>query len=463
MATLDRVLDTLYAPREGKAVTPPSTSQGADAIFVKSSSSGRFDKGTARRHLQAYGGTDAIDHVMDCVELIAQTASNSDYHFEREGEILVPQKTDKTPEDFGEAPQDLTRLFRYPNPWQDWTEFVELTVIDFLLVGNSFWLKFRPTDQGKPLALYRLDPRDVTVVAGQRRMIDHYELDVGGDEPKKYKADEIVHFRRPNPHSDQVGLGFISGSPRMFDIELAMTESMANYYEQGMRLSGVLESDRTVPNPIMEKIKRQFAGLYAGARNSYQVPVLERGLKFRPVSSTAAEAEFKTLAPYSQERIAALFKVPLPLLGAYKNADRQAIREAQRIFDNKVMRPFLKRLQGKITQSLVSAWAVEFIFDYEYVMPIEDRLDLAESLATLPGIRVREIRDQVGLDALGPDEKMPDGTLIDDVVLNLPGDDENESKVKDRGIGSEPGRPPNPENTRPFGTDATPDDAEVVT
>jgi HK97 family phage portal protein len=410
----------------------------------------------AMQHLEAYGGSEAIDHVMDCVDLYATTVSSAPYHFERDGGELIRERNDKTPKDAQLAPPDLVSVITWPNPWQDWTEFIELCVIDFLLVGNAFWLKVNPTvDDGKPASLVRLDPRKVTVVQGETKMIDHYEYDDGSSQPKRYKAEHVIHFRRPSPHRGGIlGVGFIAGAPRMFDIELAMTESMASYYEQGMRASGVLETDRNVPGPLMDKIKRQFAGLYAGARNSYKVPVLERGLKFRPVSANAADAEFSKLGPLSQKRIAALFKVPLPMLGVYDNADRQAVREAQRIFDNKVMIPFLNRFARVITRGLTLAWEADFVFDYEYEMPIEDRMELGEKMAVMPGIRVRELREQIGLPPLGPEEKGPDGKPIDEIILNLPGDDENDSDVKDQPIGSEPGRPPNPENTRKFPTDA---------
>ena len=433
---------------ESKAVQPPTN---ADPNIYASGVESRISQREAARHLQAYGGTDAIDAVMECVDHYAQTASNAGFHYERDGKKLLSERTDKTPSYARTAPADLVRLMKYPNPWTTWADLIELTVIDFLLVGNCYWLKYAPTrEDGKPLALYRLDPRKVTVVAGEKRMIDRYEYEDGSGNPKKYRPEDIVHFRRPNPHSNQLGLGFIAGAPRMFDIELAMTESMAQFYEQGMRASGVLESDRTVPQPIMDKLKRQFAGLFQGARNSYKVPILERGIKFHAISANASEAEFRYLAPMSADRIFRLFRLPRILTGAFDNADRPAVREAQRIWDNKIMIPFLNRLAEKITLALTLAWNIDFKFDYEYEMPIEDKLDLAESLATLPGIRVREVRQQVGLEPLGPDEKGPDGKPIDDMILNLPGENDNASEVKDQPIGSEGGRPPDPENTRPF-------------
>lgn len=426
-----------------------------------SRSAGRIASLSWKRHLEAYGGREAIDYVMDCVDHIAGTAANAPFHLERGGTELVLERTEKTRAYSREAPPDLVRLLRYPNPWQDWSEFTSLLVIDFLLVGNAFWLKSNINEDGKPTMLIRLDPRQVTVVAGDTRPVSHYEFRVeGSSKPREYRPDEIIHFKRPNPHSDQVGLGLISGGPRVFDIELAMTESQAAYFENGTRVSGVLESERTVPEPIMAKVKRQFAGLYAGAKNSYRVPVLERGMKFKAISASAAEAEFRYLAPQSRERIASMFKLPLILLGLYQNADRQAVREAQRIFDNKTMVPFLGQLARKITMELTLLWGCDLVYDYAYEMPIEDRIELVEKLGAVPGFRVREIRELAGYEPLGADVKGPDGKPVDDYVLNLPGNDDNDSAVKDR---QGTGRPPDPENTRRLDDGAAArEDAEVV-
>lgn len=421
----------------------------------------------AQRHLESYGGKDAIDWVMDCVDLYAQTASNADYYFRRGDEIVAPRAALSKYDTASEAPDDLANLFAYPNPFMDWTELMELSVIDLLAAGEFMWLKFRPElDTGKPLALYRLSPALVEIELNENDYPEAYVYQAPGrtGEPVRLKPEHVVHVKRPNPHDPWRGLGVIAGNPRMYDIELALTESVAQYYEQSTRLSGVLESDRSIPPNTWVKIKRQFQQLYSGQDNAYKVAMLERGLKFRPISSNATDAEFVNLSNLSKQRIADAFRVPLPLLGEVGNADRQAVRESQRIFDNKTMRPFLNRIQSQVSRQLTQAWDLDFVIDYEYVMPIEDRLDLAEALAALPGVQVKDVRAQVGLQPLA--EQDPQWEQIDNVILNLPGQKSENSRGKnfaDRPMGSEPGRPPEAENTEAFPADGSlPDGADAM-
>jgi HK97 family phage portal protein len=455
----------LIVGSEARKALPPTNQPTPDFAIGGGTLRGRRLAGrTAQRHLEAYGGKDAIDWVMDCTSLYASTASNADYYFRRGDEVVAPRAALNKYDNASAAPDDLVNLLANPNPFMDYTELMELSVIDLLVAGEFMWLKFRPEiETGKPLALYRLSPALVEIELNENDYPEAYVYQAPGrtGEPVRLKPEHIVHVKQPNPHDPWRGMSIIAGNPRMYDIELALTESVAQYYEQSTRLSGVLESDRSIPPSTWVKIKRQFSQLYSGQDNAYKVAMLERGLKFRPISGNAAEAQFVELTNISKQRIADAFRVPLPLLGEVGSADRQAVRESQRIFDNKTMRPFLNRIQSQVSKHLTQAWGLDFVIDHEYVMPIEDRLDLAASMATLPGVQVKDIRAQVGLEPLAVQKQ--EWSDIDDVILNLPGTGQQRGGIVDQPIGSEAGRPANPENTAAFPADGSiPEGAAAV-
>ncbi len=451
-------------PSESKALSPTRSRELSPQIFQAANTTSLSDR-KWREHLSTYAGAEAVDWVYDCATLIAEAIAGADFHADRAGKpYAFGPIADEDKGQISEAPDDLQALIQHPNPYATWKDLLTLLVIDWLVIGNSFWLRFKPDATGKPRALYRLMPQYLSLVPGKRQLVDEYLYKVPGQgEPKRFKPEQVIHFRRPNPHSEYLGAGVIKAGARVFDMEIALTRTLTEYFEQGTRLSGVLESDRGVPRDVWKRTRAQFMALYAGARNSYKVAMLSHGMKFKPIQATAAEAEFRFLTEVSRDRILAMFRVPPPLLGVTGGFDRQAVREAQRIFDNKTVRPIADALQDVLSQALTAAWDLDFKIDYEYEMPIEDRLELAVDFATLPGVRVHEVRKTAGLKPLGKDEKGPDGKPIDDIVLNLPGDNDNASQVKDRPLGSEPGRPPNPENTRaiPNESGAMPRDARA--
>lgn len=406
-----------------------------------------FGQREAARHLNAYGGSsDAIDWVMNCVRLITETASAAEWAFEDNGVRLVNHKGPESPPDAKEAPMMLVKLFEEPNPFMSYEELLELTLIDYLLVGNSYWYKHRMNSAGQPLALYRLAPPFVKIVPGKLGVAG-YQYQVPGYDSISFSPEEVVHFRMPNPHNPYLGLGVVQGGSRMLDMELALTDTIASYYEKKAQPSMVVQSDRRVPKDVFNRLRGQLRAMYGGPKNAGALMVLESGLKYQSISPSATDAAFENLSRMSRDRIMSLFRVPGSLLGI-NDAGSVASKsqDDQRVFDTKTMKPLLNKIQGAITRGVVEAWDLDFIIDYDYIMPIEDRIRLASAFAAIPGVRVREVREYVGLDRLG-DER-------DDLVLNLPGidgtEDDTHAGIPDNNLEGEGGRPPNPSNTSAF-------------
>jgi HK97 family phage portal protein len=448
---------------EGKAI-PNSAAFRGDVPATIYSPGERYREGSkvtqreAKRHGEAYGGAEAMDWVMDACDFYAQTVSQADWQFKRGGKIVSPRRDENTPKRAPVAPQDLVRLLERPNPAMLYDELIELLVIDLLLVGNGYWLKYRQTDEGKPLALYRLAPPYINIVPDAAGNIRHYEYQpTGARNPLRYRPEEIIHFKRPNPHSAFYGLGLIKGGGRPFDLELAVTESQASYYENRADPSLIFQSERRVPRDVFRRLNQQLRARVSGPSKQGEALLLESGLKATPLSPTAAQAMFAEIGDKSRDRILAMFRLNAKLLGLPTN-DGESLSNIRREFDTKTMRPFINKLAVRISEGLTKpAWDHDFHIPYEYIMPQEELVRLAGDFATTPGVKVREVRRFL----------MPTGVLdglstgdeeIDDMVLNLPGEEADEDgqpvageeRFADQPIGSEPGRPPKPENTRAF-------------
>ena len=114
----------------------------------------------------------------------------------------------------------------------------------------------------------------------------------------------------------------------------------------------------------------------------------------------------------------------------------------------------MNKIESKVTAEIAALWDYEFKIDYRYIMPQEDLLKLLGDFATLPGIKVKEVRRLLVEGGL-TDVETTGEEDIDELVLNLPGEelDENgQGGFADRPLGSEPGRPPLGQNTRSFGS-----------
>jgi HK97 family phage portal protein len=444
-----------FMAQQGKAINPhPALRNDGTPIEVvdlgdRKRRRGPFTQPEAMRHLNAYGGkSDAIDHVMNCVRLYGDAAAVADWHLERDGERLR-----RMDEDIPEAkigPLALYNLLDQPNPYMDYEEMIQLLVIDVLLVGNGYWYKWRSNEKGQPLALYRLAPPYVKVIPGDMGVLKYeYKVpDSGQRAPLEIDPKDIIHFKLANPHSPYYGLGVIQGGARPLDLELFLTDHQANYFEKGTHPSMVVQSDRRIPRDVFKKLKSQLRGRYGGSANAGELMVLEAGLQASSIAPDAAKAQFEQMSKMSRERVMAMFRVHPKLLGLPTPDGTDKADDAQRIFDHNTLQPFFTIMSRRISRALAQAYDADFVIDHRYRMPKQDQVKLAGDFAGIPGVTVREVREFLDLPPTGDPE-------IDDLVLNLPGEEGMEDDARngfpDRNLPGEPGRPPRPENTRTIG------------
>lgn len=445
-----------FTRQEGKAIPAhPALRDNGTPIEVVDLGDNRrrrrapFAQTEAKRHLNAYGGkNDAIDHVMNCVRLYCDAASAAPWHLEKKGKKL--RRADEPTEEGEIGPIALYNLLDQPNPFMDYEELIELLVIDLLLVGNAYWYKFRANEAGQPLAIYRLAPPFVKVIPGDMG-IEKYEYkvpDAGQRKPLEIDPKNVMHFKLPNPHSPYYGLGIVQGSARPLDLELALTEHQASYYEKGTNPSMIVQSERRIPRDVFKKLSAQMRGRYSRAKNAGELMVLEAGLSATSIAPNAAEAQFGDMSKLSRERVLAMFRVHPKLLGIVASDGTDKATDAQRVFDHNTLQPFFNKLAKRVSRALAQAYDVDFKIDHRYRMPKEDQVKLAGDFAAIPGVKVKQVLEFLDLPPTGDKD-------IDELVLNLPGEDgmpgDTRNGFPDRNLPGEAGRPPKGENTAAFG------------
>lgn len=448
---------------EGKAVgarnaaIPGSRSRAPEVYGTQWRASGsRFAAASAKRQLEAYGsGTDkAMDWVADCMGVIAETAAHAKWHLEDYEGNTAPRNRAEAEKGARLADPWLVQLLEEPNGYQSWEELIELFVIDRYITGDGFIYMRGDDGNGRPLQLLRLAPQYVEVIPGQHgELIESYEYKVPGQSPINIAPERVIHWKGANPHDAYRGAGVIAMGPRIFDGEIALSDTRASYFENGARLEGVLEAEQAVSDSQAAKLRRQFAGIYAGARNAFQVAVLGRGLSYKEIQSNAKDAELLALADQSRDRILALFRVPKAMLGlSSETSSTTAPGEERRNFANSRMRPILDTLQTFLTKELTARFGLVLRIDYEYQMPIEDQFKLGGEFAKVPGVTVREVRAQFNLPRLATVmEDEAKAKEIEELVLNMPDPlGADKGGTPDMPLPGEAGRPPKPENTLPL-------------
>jgi HK97 family phage portal protein len=446
-----------------KAIQPHPALMSDDPVSVYQPGASRQDARIrdhrAKLHGQVYGGSLAMDTTMNCVDFYATNISAAPWRLEAlDGTRLVERKNDGMPDDFREGPADLYQLLKRPNPFMLYDELIELLIIDLLLVGNAYWYKFG-NDPSKPLWLFRCAPSGMDIIPGQIGPKRYEYRPPGVRNPIKMEPEQVLHFKLPNPHDGFYGMGIVQKGSRAMDLDINVTDTMTSYYGNRADPSVIVQSERRVPRDVFQKLKAQLRQRMTGPANAGQLLVLEAGLKASTLSPSAADALFDAVSGLSEGKVYRMFKLSKLLFGEFANASAaQIIPAARREADNYVLKPFANKLATRVTEHLATAWDAKFIIDYNYALSPEEQLKALEVTATLPGIKVRELRR--GMLGLGiVDSESTGDPEIDEEVLNMPMEemDENgEGGAADRPIGSEPGRPPKGKNTTSFKRTRTP-------
>jgi HK97 family phage portal protein len=442
---------------QGKALGPhPALMDSTTPVSVYQPGASRQDALLSQRsaavHMQAYGGAQAIDWVYDCVNLYADAVRTAPYSLRKpDGTVLVKHKTDGTPPEHEIGPQALYDLLDKPNPYMLYDELFWLLVIDLLLVGNGYWLKWRTNDKGQPLSLYRMAPSYVKIVPDANGPGSYEYQPPGAREPIKLDAQDVIHFRRPDPSDGFYGMGVIQGAGRSMDLSLAVTDTLASYFENQASPSLIVQSERRVPREVFRKIQQQLRNKIGGSRKAGELLVLEAGLKASTLDTSAKDALFDVIAKMDRDRIYSKFRAAPELFGQSSGTGSNKVSDFRREFDNYTLRPFMDGLQRLVSDSLASAYGCEFVINYRYTAPPEEAIKIGESVAAMPGVMIREIRRQYA--QFGIEESTGDPE-IDNLVINVPGeelDPNGQNGLADQSLGSEPGRPPKLKNTASFG------------
>jgi HK97 family phage portal protein len=408
----------------GKAIQPHPALMSNDPVSVYQPGASRQDARIRDRkaplHGQVYGGTMAMDTAMNCVDFYAQNISAAPWRLESiDGTRLVEKKQKGMPDDFKEGPTELYELLKRPNPFMLYDELIELLIIDLLLVGNAYWFKFG-NDPSKPTWLFRCAPSGMEIIPGQIGPKRYEYKPPGVREPIKMEPEQVLHFKLPNPHDGFYGMGIVQKGSRALDLDINVTDTMTSYYGNRADPSVIVQSERRVPRDVFQKLKAQLRQRMSGPANAGQLLVLEAGLKATTLSPSAADALFDAVSNMSESKVYRMFRLSKLLFGEYEKAGAaQIIPAARREADNYVLKPFANKLATRITEHLVASWDARFVIDYNYALSPEEQLKALEVSATLPGIKVRELRR--GMLGLGiVDSESTGDSEIDEEVLNMP-------------------------------------------
>lgn len=326
----------------------------------------------------------------------------------------------------------LNKLFRRPNRWQTWFEFISYAVSSICLRGNSFVVIERDRD-ANPIELVPIAPDRCTIMLDESGelwyRINSRRLGYGLVVP----PDDMIHIKNVSMDG-YVGVSPIAVAQDVIGLALATQQHGGVLFRQGGQIGGVISHPGQLTEPASQRIANSWRETHSGVQNAHKVAILEEGMTFNKVAITNEEAQFLETRRFQVNDIARLYGVPPHRLGELDKATLNNIEQQNQQYIDGALRPLTRSIEQLFDHHLLFDDEQSFLgckFDYDDMTrgDMKTRYE-AYQIGTLNGwLNRNEVRSKENLDPIddgtGDDYRVPlntgDPTAAQTIGQQVPG------------------------------------------
>lgn len=245
-------------------------------------------------------------------------------------------------------------LHRKPNDFQSAFDFRATMQLRALVHKNAFALILRSTSlrtgKKKITGLVPLDPRRMQVKMLADWTLDYIYQPANG--PKvRYRASDIFHLRGMSLDGVN-GFSLVEQAREAIGLALSAELAAGRIFKNGSLINGVIEVDTEMGEDAYERLKTSWANRHAGAENAGSTPILEQAT-YKPIPSTARDAQMSELRKLQVEEIARVTGVPRPLLMVDETSWGSGIEALGQFFVRYALGPWFEAWEQSIARCLL--------------------------------------------------------------------------------------------------------------
>lgn len=231
-------------------------------------------------------------------------------------------------------------------------ELIHMVVSSLALHGNAYlWLDYAGGTGGLPSQIVPLHPDNVNVtIVGNSRTYTVAGSDID--------ANQILHLRWFTPPQAAKGISPLHQQRNTIGSALAVERHVSQWYGEGGTPSSVLEVDGDI---TVEAAKVLQATWETQHRRRRRPAVLSGGVKWKPISASAADMELNASREYAVAEIARIFRIPAHMIGAKSASQTYTNNEQAGLnFLTFTLLPWLRRIEAAFSDLMPTAQRVEF-------------------------------------------------------------------------------------------------------
>lgn len=233
-----------------------------------------------------------------------------------------------------------------PNGYMNRFDFFMYCVSRVCLTGNSYTLIVR-NHLYQPTALIPIESNKVTPVLHDGSI---WYFVIGYSDP--FPSSDILHFKKLS-NDGVVGISPIDKAKE--DIQLGLTQRKfgSKFFKNGANLKGVMETDNVLKPDVWQRLKSSFASEFAGTSNSHKTPLLEQGVKYKPLSISPEQSQFLQSRKFSNTEICRWFRVAPHLLADLERSTNNNIEQQGIEFVTYSILPWATMMEQELKRKLI--------------------------------------------------------------------------------------------------------------
>jgi HK97 family phage portal protein len=243
-----------------------------------------------------------------------------------------------------------TILHDQPNDFQTSVEFWEQMILSLCLRGNGYAIINRGSS-GRIVELIPLHPDAVRVEMAPDGYTLQYQMTMADSTFKTMYVGDVLHIRGLTVNG-WLGISPIAYARESIGLALATEKFGSQLFRNGAKMGGILEHPNKLGEEAYKRVKESFDAASSG-ENAHRTAILEEGMKFTKISMNADDAQFLETRKYQRAEIAAIFRVPLHMIGDLERATFSNIEQQSLEFVTFTLMPWLVRIEKAIKRDLL--------------------------------------------------------------------------------------------------------------
>lgn len=356
-----------------RAVTPRNYSGNPFSYSKYNSGNGLWGSGPSDRfsQLSAMGTQGTLFSIIQLLSTGAQaTGGWKMYQKPKDGRVRYARPDQGSDMRKEIVQHQALRLWNQPNDFMTGPEFREIGWQFMELVGEWYWVLNRgPSGTGIPIEMWPVRPDRMEPVPDRDKFLAGWVYTGPDGEAVPLSTDEVIQLRYPNPTDPYRGLSAVQACLSDIDASKYTAQWTRNFFLNSAQPGGIVTFGKRLTDDEFNEFTARWREQHQGVARGHRVGVLEQGATWQPNNWTVKDMDMTALRSMTNDQIRQSYRIHPGMLGISEDVNRANAETAEEVHISWHEVPRLERQKNTLNHKLLSMFADEDVYEFDYNDP----------------------------------------------------------------------------------------------